>query len=265
LLFLPIPILGQKTNVEIDLRPRAAIESRLQQVERDNAKRQRVLTEIFKEAGCTGGALVEQIYSKKRPANVICTMMGETRSTIIVAAHTDHATEAGMGAVDNWSGAALLPTLFESLRGRRRHHTFVFVGFSDEETRMRGSEFFVKSLTSEQAQDIRAMINLECLGLGPTNSWVSVADKTLFQIFAEVAWGLKIPNFRADMDQIGDSDSSSFRSRHIPTLDIHSVTREKSSILHSSQDTIKAIKLDDYYQSYQLIVNYLVRLDQKLQ
>jgi len=51
-------------------------------------------------------------------------------STIVVGAHIDF-SDSGRGVIENWTGASLLPSLFEALRQSPRKHKFVFVGFSD--------------------------------------------------------------------------------------------------------------------------------------
>jgi hypothetical protein len=60
---------------------------------------------------------------------------------------------------------------------------------------------------------------------------------------------------------VGSSDSEEFARRKIPRITIHSVTQQTWPILHSSQDNMKAVHLDDFYDSYRLIEGYLVYLD----
>ena len=38
-----------------------------------------------------------------------------------------------MGAVDDWSGAVMLPSVYQSLKSKARRDTFVFVAFAGEE------------------------------------------------------------------------------------------------------------------------------------
>ena len=46
----------------------------------------------------------------------------------------DYNEEYGEGVVDNWSGASLLPSLFESLESQALQRTFRFIGLAEEET-----------------------------------------------------------------------------------------------------------------------------------
>ena len=61
------------------------------------------------------------------------------------------------------------------------------------------------------------------------------------------------------------ADSESFAHYHIPRITLHSVTPETWSILHSSRDKISAVKMNDYYDSYKLIAEYLAYLDESVE
>ncbi len=239
---------------------REVIEVRLQQFETTNAKRKSRLQRMFQEAGCTGERLREGRVKGSSLPNLVCTLPGETEGMILVGAHYDLA-ELGKGVADNWTGAALLPTLLESLAGHARRHTFVFVGFTDEEKGLVGSKFYVSQLAPEEKQKVRAMVNLDTLGLSPTKVWVSRADHKLLTALGAVARAMKLPLQGIDVDKVGSSDSESFAQQNIPAITIHSVTQETLPILHSPKDRLEAVRLDDYYQSYRLIAAYLSFLD----
>ena len=180
-----------------------------------------------------------------------------------MGAHFDH-VERGDGVVDNWSGAGLLPSLFQSLNGELRKHTFVFIGFAAEEQGLVGSDFYAKQLAPEQVAKIHVMIDLDCLGLGPTNIWLKHSDEKMGNLLLATATSMKLPLGVVNADEIGDEDSSSFRKRHVPTVMLHSVTQPTVSILHSDSDNLSAIRVDDYYDSYRLIAEYLAYLDTRL-
>ena len=241
----------------------ATVEERLKGSPSDNLGRQKKLRQLFEAAGCKGEALTEVEVEGSTLPNVICKLPGESNSVIVVGAHYDKVT-AGNGVVDNWSGAALLASLFESLQAEPRRHVFLFVGFTDEEKGLVGSDQFLKQATAEQRSRIRAMINLDSLGLSPTKVWLSRADKGLAQALNNVAHSMKLPLAGVNVEQVGMADSESFAARRIPSLTIHSVTQETYPVLHSSQDTLAAIRMDDYYATYRLAAAYLSYLDQTL-
>ena len=75
--------------------------------------------------------------------------------------------------VDNWSGASLLPSLYEAVKLEPRRHTYIFVGFTDEEKGEVGSHFYVRRMTTEQVAATDAMVNMDALGLAPTEIWAT--------------------------------------------------------------------------------------------
>ena len=207
-----------------------------------------------------GDQLTEQKVKGSRLPNVICTSLGETDSIIIVGAHFD-AVPRSYGAVDNWSGASLLPTLFESVSKEPRKHTLVFIGFTDEETGLKGSKFYAKQLADEERQKVKAMVNLECLGISPTSVWASRADPKLTRALNVIAGNMNLQLKGVDGDQVGMTDSFSFDEIGVPTITIHSLTRESLSWIHTPMDRLRLIDLNQYYETYRLLAAYIVFLD----
>ncbi len=241
------------------------IAARLARAPETNALREAGLRQLFEEAGCTGERLVEQPIKKNRQPNVICSSPGETDSVIVVGAHFDFVDAAkGRGVVDNWSGAALLPSLFEDVQTiPHRKHTFVFVGFTEEETGLRGSKFYVKSLGAGRSR-VKAMVDLDTLGLSPTKIWAHGSDKALVSAFFSVANALKLPASIVNVEAVGTTDSQSFMEKKIPALAVHSVTQQTLTVLHSKRDTVAAVQQQEYYDTYHLLAGYLAYLDQQL-
>jgi hypothetical protein len=239
---------------------REVIEDRLKNYSRRNLEREEKLKQLFAEVGCKGDRLSEQPIKGKLPPNVICVLPGQTDEVILVGAHTDK-VDAGDGVVDNWSGAALLPSLFYSLNGQLRRHTFVFVGFTGEEKGMLGSDFYAHQLSVEQRSKIEAVVNMDTLGLGPTEVWATHADKLLLDALVRIAKAMKLAITAVNFDRIGTTDSESFARFKIPRITIHSLTQETLPILHSPKDRLDAIKMDDYYTTYRLLAGYLAFLD----
>jgi hypothetical protein len=77
---------------------------------------------------------------------------------------------------------------------------------------------------------------------------------------------LSLPLGGVNVEKVGTTDSEQFAWYKIPSITIHSLTQEtwNAHILHTSKDRFKAMRLDDYYQSYRLIAAYLTYLDQIL-
>lgn len=245
-------------KVQIQRVPVNVIQQRLGDFSGNDSAREATLKRMFAEAGCED--ISEQPVRGLRQPNIICVVAGQGPETIVVGAHFDHVT-AGSGVVDNWSGASLLPSLVESLNHAPRHHTFVFIGFAGEEQGLIGSDYYVHHLLPQQKSAIQAMINMDTLGLGPTEVWASHADPKLVALLAGVAKELNIPITAVNVDSVGTTDSESFRDKKIPALTLHSLTSQTLGVLHSSRDNLSQIKLDDYYRSYELVAAYLAVLD----
>ena len=256
-------------QIRFRLEPRIVIESRLKSFPTNNKDREALIRKWFAESGCSDSNLSEQSLERKLPPNVICilpgnTPKGEAEQIIVVGAHTDHVDDFGDGVVDNWSGAALLPSLLYSLSGQPRRHTFVFIGFSAEEKWLVGSKYYAEHLTADERARIDGMVNFDSLGLGPTEVWASHADKVLLDPLAAVAAESKLPVSAMNVENLGTADSESFAPYHIPRVTLHSLTQDTWPILHSPRDKLAAIRMDDYYDSYRLIAEYLAYLDSVL-
>ena len=238
------------------------IEKRLGAYVTKNDKREPAVREIFEDAGCKEEKLTEQPVKGLKAPNLICTLAGAMEGVIVVGAHFD-LVETGNGVVDNWSGASLLPSLYQSIAGVPRRHTFRFVAFSGEEMGRVGSKAYVRELGKTHEQVI-AMVNMDTLGLAETEVWVNHADSKLVQLMELAAAAVKLPVSGMNVDQVGDTDSESFREKKIPAITIHSLTSATLPILHSAKDRIEAVHKDEYYRTYQLVLAYLAVLDQKL-
>lgn len=240
---------------------RAVVEDRLGQYGGANSERQATLKRLFIEAGCREH-LSEQPVRRSKAPNLICVHPGTTGRVIIVGAHFDRVS-AGDGVVDNWSGAALLPSLFQAVATEPRQHTYVFIGFTEEEPGLIGSRFYVRKMTPEQVAATDAMVNMDTLGLASTNVGLNRSDKRLVLALGSVGKLLGLPVSGVNFEQVGSTDSESFAARKIPTITIHSLNQKawNARILHTSRDKLAAVRLDDYYDTYRLLAVYLVFLD----
>jgi hypothetical protein len=243
--------------------PREVIEARLGKYAGDNRQREATLKQMFSEAGCSDQQISEQPVARSKQPNVICTLRGNSDKVIIVGAHFDRVSQ-GDGVVDNWSGASLLPSLYEAIKVEPRRHTYIFIGFTDEEKGEMGSHFYVQKMTKDEVADTDAMVNLDTLGLAPSEVWISHSDKKLANALATIASQMNAPLSAVNVERVGSSDGEQFAERNIPRITVHSLTQEawNAHILHTSKDRISAMRLDDYYQSYRLLAAYLAYLDE---
>ncbi|HJX01419.1 MAG TPA: M28 family peptidase [Terriglobales bacterium] len=239
---------------------REVVLERLHSCPAKDIDRERRLQTYFAQAGCSDKALTLDQPKHSALGNVVCTLAGASEQQIVVGAHFDHA-ELGSGAVDNWSGASLLPSLYQAVATAPRKHTFVFLGFYGEEQGLVGSEHYVRAAGKEKLAQVDAMVNLDTLGLGPTNAWVSHADPNLAKLAFGLANALKVPLSGVNVENVGSTDSESFRDKKVPSIAFSSITQDTLPILHTIKDQLSQIKEDDYYDSYKFLSGYLVYLD----
>jgi hypothetical protein len=165
--------------------PREVVEARLRKYAGTDKRREATLKQMFAEAGCDGQHISEQSAKGSKLPNVVCFLPGSSDRVIIVGAHFDHVSE-GDGVVDSWSGASLLPSLYEAVKVEPRGHSYVFIGFTDEERGEVGSRFYARQMTNGQIAATDAMVNMDTLGLAPTEVWASHSDKRLTSILVSV-------------------------------------------------------------------------------
>ncbi|HAX41900.1 MAG TPA: M28 family peptidase [Bryobacteraceae bacterium] len=235
------------------------IRERFEMVHPEMEERYRRLKAMFENAGCTGDRLSEQPVRREKYPNLVCVLPGETEEEYLVGAHFDYFR--GEGALDNWSGASLLPSLYESLAKTQRKHTFRFVAFTAEEKGLVGSRFYAERVKKGTLPRPKAMINLDCLGLGQPNLWFSGGDLALNNRIHSLAVKLQIKLSLVDIGRVGTTDSESFRKIGVPAATVHSVTQETLNIINSDNDTREKLKFGDYYDTYRLLALTLASLD----
>jgi hypothetical protein len=257
---LSLSLSSAARDLRFSLVPRIDVEARLAEYAGTNRERGDTLKRLFVDAGC-GEHLSEQ-RMRSRPPNLICVLPGSSDRVIIVGAHFDKVS-AGDGVADNWTGASLLPSLYQAIKIEPRQHTYVFIGFTDEELGLIGSRFYARQMTREQVAATDAMVNLDTLGLASTNVWVSRSSQTLVRAFGYVAGLIDSPATGINFERVGSTDSESFARRKIPRITIHSLNQKNhdAGILHSRKDKLSAVHLDEYYETYRLLAVYLVFLD----
>jgi len=237
---------------------KATVLERMKTIPETNAARASRLKELFRNAGCNGNSLIEQKVDGADTPNIICRLGTGEGDTVIVGAHYDRVSSA-QRPLDNWSGASLLPALYQSLRDRKRNHSFIFVAFADSGSNAVGAEFFVHHLTRAELDRAEAMINVDALGLSPTKVWSAHSDKDLVHALMVMVYALKLSASQIDIAAVGNTDSDPFAEQHIPQITIHSLTQQNVATGATTQ-----FRPGNYYDTYRLVCGYLAYLDQSL-
>jgi Peptidase family M28 len=244
---------------------RSTVAERERHAPASQEERRARLRELFIQAGCARDQLSEEHLEESARVNVICRLPGKTGYTIIVGANYYQA------APDNWTAASLLPSLFQSLMGKRRHHTFIFVAFADGGTDLAGSQFFAGQMGHDELDRTEAMVNLDALGFSPTKIAPN-SDKDLVKDFVAVMYVLKMVASQVDISKGVHVDSEPFSSLNIPQITLHSFTQDAVADLQAQGSALPAgsapdgahFRPDFYYNSYRLLSGYLAYLDEIL-
>jgi hypothetical protein len=250
---------------------RETVEKEVHAVPSTDAERLDRLRAAFRSAGCDGNRMKDAPVTGKHGAtgaNLICTWPGDQGTgTVVIAAHYENGGK-GQGAISGWSGAALLPFLYEAIQGQPRRHTYIFL----ETWKGEGAATWIKSLSRDEKHGIRAMINVDALGLGVTRYF------TTFSAFEDPVLGsshLQIELLWAAIDDgltqapletnphrwLSVDDTDPFRALMIPTIVIHSVPPESDRLPGSPADIAAAVDGDAYFTSYHLMCTFLTSLD----
>lgn len=221
--------------------------------------------QLFQQAGCGREYLEVTLPGGTPYPNVICTLPGRTHWTIVVGANLDKPPD-GRGVIDNWTAAALLPHLYRSLAIQPREHSFLFIAFGHVTLDEQGSRGYLRRLGAERRDRIRAMVSLKGLGLGPTAIWSTQADRNLRQDLYSVAKAVGLPLESVRFFKNVNTDSEAFLFWGIPSITVHSFSKESARLLGQSyrDRDPSQIDLGSYYDSARLLSLYLAYLDETL-
>lgn len=185
-------------------------------------------------------------------SNVIATRPGGPE-TLVIGAHID-SVAAGPGANDNGSGTAVMLELARVMAAAPTPYTLTFIGFDAEEIGLIGSRHYVSALSEEQQRAIKAMINLDMVGVG-TESRVGGTD-ALVRLAQSV--GTRSGLSLTSMGESGASDHAPFVRAGIPALFIH---RTNDPNYHSPNDKAEYIDPANLQLAGQLSLDVIAALE----
>jgi hypothetical protein len=137
----------------------------------------------------------------------------------------------------------------------------VFAAFTDGVNGHAGAKQFARSLNKVEAKNVRAAVNLTTLGLSFTRAWAD--DRVMAAYLKQMASSVQLPVEIEDFKGVTKA-AHAFQRRGIPAITIHTLNKYNKHKAGTPEDTVEAIKRDEYYESYMLIASYLAFLDQKL-
>ncbi len=181
------------------------------------------------------------------------------RGRIIVGAHYDKA-RAGDGIVDNWTGVVFLEKLLAHFAKHPPQHTMEFILFGEEEPGMLGSKTFVRAYP--ELDQVRAMVNLDTFGIG-TTAVDKRSDRQLMCVASTVAQALDI-ELESRLLHVSIGDWVPFRSRGVPVLNLNSLDQRGLELIHTRRDRYQAINSEQLRESWRIVANIVINLDQVL-
>lgn len=277
------PRTGPKNGFIFWNTPRKSVDFLLDPVPQTDSLRLAQLKQTFSDFQCLPPNLREQ--PTPRGNNLLCTLPAsaprveetaekpargtipaDPSGTILLLAHYEHEGQ-GQSAIDNWTGALMLTFLFHALSATPHHHTYLFAAVDGEA----GAKALFESFTPEERHEIKGVVALDALGLGPAQFYIDPNDvfatnygwwflnRQLMQAAADqrLAAPLRaIPGgwFRVD-------ETREFRHHGIPSILIHSVEFGTRNLPGTEGDKASAINRDAYYNTFVLLAYYAAELD----
>ncbi|QDV33522.1 M28 family metallopeptidase [Tautonia plasticadhaerens] len=244
--------------------PDAELVDELASAPLENPDRVARLKALYEQAGAPPEAITLQEVPGRRDDdpllhNVIVTKPGTTGSVIVVGGHLDK-VPAGAGVIDDWSGACMASNLYQALKDVPTEHTFVFMGFAYEEQGLVGSRIYVDQLGEEGAANVRAMVNLEVLGVGGPFLWTNGSNDALEAIAHRVAEEHDLALEDHVIPGVG-ADSIPFEDAGIPTITFDGLPVDRFELIHSDKDQFENVDQEAYTRTYALVLRYLLELD----
>ena len=249
--------------------PRSALETEVQTVPPNDPARFDRLKVLFSSKGCSGDQLKIEPPSggHSDPGNLVCTWQGDSTSTVVVLAEYQRKGK-GEGAIENWSGAVLLPYLYFAMQARPRENTWVFV----ESGGKSGVVEYLRWLCAAQKKQIRSVVVLTSLGVSPAIFFYSpVEDVYLPTPTAHLQMSLALttlsdarvprPEALNPLRWLASDDTQPFRYIHVPSIILHSIPDQDAGLPGSARDTAAAIDGNAYFLNYRAIAVFLVGLD----
>lgn len=138
------------------------------------------IVEQAKKLGLPVQAIAFQNRNKMMGQNILVEITGQSKETaILLGAHYD-SVKMGPGINDNASGVALLLELMKQISSAQTKpkNTIYFAFWDSEEDGIGGSQDYVKHLSTDQLNGIKAYINVDMVGTKNPNIQIADGDKS---------------------------------------------------------------------------------------
>lgn len=207
-------------------------------------------------------------------ANILATIPGKKKETIVISAHYDHLgiynNEIYNGADDNASGTVAILAIAQYFKKVTPEHRLIFAFFDAEERGLKGSFHFVETIDLKK-ENIILNINLDMVSRSDKNE-LYVCGTFLYPELKELLKPIKTPEgitllFGHDdpilkrEDWTNQSDQFNFHRKKIPFLYFGV---EDHADYHRATDDVEKIDPAFYEKSVETILQAVNALDKGL-
>ncbi len=185
--------------------------------------------------------------------NVIAKPPGVTQCATITGGHYDSVAVTG-GADDNASGSAAVLETARVIAARKERGANCFMLFSGEEFGLLGSKAFVASLSAEDARAIKAMLNLDVVGLPGELTLLGTPD--MVDTARLAGNGVGVTGRAGALPPGTASDHVSFINADIPAVMFY----REDPVIHTPTDEISRIDTGSLRDDVRIAVATLERI-----
>ena len=206
--------------------------------------------------------LVEQSVAGSSQKMLICNIAGRGDTTILVTASLDEPRNEAKRNIA-WASLAMLPLLAESLNAVSTDSSIQFIALPADKHHRTVASWYISRLSPAERQHIKAAVEINGVGRGPTTADNKREDLSLREWLATSALslGLPLPWKVATFDAPELSDSDAFWSAKVPAIMVSSEPQHSSGAWNGSYRAIDTLDLAAYYSTYQLLSVFLLELD----
>ena len=167
--------------------------------------------------------------------NVIAEKRGPGHAVVVLGGHYD-SLSGMLGANDNASGTSVLLALAETLGKVDLPFTLRIVAFGSEELGLFGSRLYVESLSEEDLDNTRVMLNFDALGSGDLSVF---GNRDFTGLASELGRELGVDIAVTRGISGGSSDFASFQAARVPFMMFYA---DDFSRIHTDSDTIEFVQ-----------------------
>ena len=192
--------------------------------------------------------------------NVIGSVSGLKKKSIIISAHYDHLGMMGKaifpGANDNASGVAMLLSLANYFSDKSPKYNLVFIAFGAEEAGILGSKYYVENPLFPLA-DIKFVLNLDIMGTGDEGITVvnGLLHKKQFKQLTSINKKQEYLSKIKIRGRAANSDHYWFSQLGIPSFFIYTMGGIKA--YHDVYDRSETLPMSEFNDLFHLLIDFI--------